>query len=148
MAEIFEQFIPTLDHPWTAPTVRLIHEEILGHPPLPPEEVAEQLDTYIFPDFCAYYGLARDFELVAMGSLRSLGKSETTIDDLVVRPDMRGRHYGERVLDELETIARTAGAAVMKVTPFYNPKQARDSRSFYARYGYRQTPKSHWIKNL
>jgi GNAT superfamily N-acetyltransferase len=148
MAETIEQFKPTLDHPWTVPTIRLIHEEILGWPPITPDEITECFEAYLFPDHCIYYGLAHRSELLGVGSLQKLNTQEMVINDLAVRHDMRGRGYGQRILTKLETVAKATGAAVMKVTPTHDSKAARDAESFYAYYGYRPTTKSHWAKQL
>ena len=76
-------------------------------------------------------------EPVACGGLKALETRTAEIKRLYVRPDMRRRGLGRRLLDQLEGVARTQGYAAVRLDT--GARQPNAVRLFKAA-GYREIP--------
>lgn len=85
-------------------------------------------------DSCDYYGLAENGGLVAIGALALHNEQTAELAFLAVRPERRGEGHGGRLLSQLETVARAAGATVMQVDPV--DYENDDASNFFGQHGY------------
>ena len=78
-----------------------------------------------------------DAQLIATGRVlitRDGDLAKAILARVAVRSDHRGRGLGSRVVQELETLARSNGASQASLTPHHYLEQ------FYSRMGYRRPP--------
>jgi ribosomal protein S18 acetylase RimI-like enzyme len=59
-----------------------------------------------------------------------------TLDELYVRPDLRGRRFGQAMLDAVCTLARERGAEAVEINV---DGEDVDARRFYERHGFTNT---------
>jgi N-acetylglutamate synthase-like GNAT family acetyltransferase len=143
----FEHFIPSVEHPWTPSVIRLVCGEILGQSLEVQRDVAYCLNEHI-TIAGDYYGLAEESNLVAVAALGFQDKKVGVIDYLAVQPEEQGKGYGRQLLEELEAVARTAGAISIRTQPI-----DINSKYFFAHHGYRHQPikgksTESWLKDL
>ena len=76
-------------------------------------------------------------EPVACGGLKALERSIAEIKRLYVRPDMRGRGLGRRILDELERVAQAQGYTAVRLD---TGARQPDAVRLFETAGYREIP--------
>ena len=76
-------------------------------------------------------------EPVACGGLKALESSVAEIKRLYVRPDVRGRALGRRLLDELERLARAQGYTTVRLD---TGARQPDAVRLFETAGYREIP--------
>lgn len=106
--------------------------------PCPPLEVFEKRFAQLIAGDQAYVVLAQDtaptgFALITLRPSRYYAGPIATLDELYVRPALRGQGIGSRIMELAESRARTLGVGEVQINVDEVDKAAR---RFYGRRGY------------
>jgi GNAT superfamily N-acetyltransferase len=85
----------------------------------------------------AFLVLRHGGEVVACGGLRTIGQGAGELKRMYVRPVVRGRGVGRRLLADLETVARELGHEVLRLDTRH---ELTEARRLYESAGYHLVP--------